>query len=93
MQKTEKQTNNVKTKRVREYNRPNKINFICNICTGGFELRTSIEAHLNLHLNKFETCDQCDSKFSTKATLNRHISLLHGSGSVKKKKKRYGTAF
>lgn len=86
-QQTVKEIPKIRQKKPRKYNKPEKCNFSCDICGIGFELRSSIKIHFNLHLNKYEVCTKCDSKFTTKRTLNRHIQLFHEKIFKRKRKK------
>ena len=52
--------------------------FFCKICTQGFRLNESLNAHMHFDHKSFSTCSNCFEEFKDSSSLSRHRKIKHG---------------
>ena len=51
--------------------------FSCGVCGKNMALRRHIRNHVEIHLNKKQTCDICNKQYKTRNSLGVHRNTIH----------------
>ncbi|XP_059151177.1 myoneurin-like isoform X13 [Physella acuta] len=56
-----------------------QLPFICSLCGRGYHTQMGLNHHMQAHKGKTFSCPVCDSKFTQKFTIKKHLKNVHHS--------------